>query len=138
MAAWQTFLSTVIAVGSVFLLGGGVGGRFWVLPGLRLCYFNSLVFYYPIFGMNIQIIPATMDIQVSLVSLLLLLAVVGIAICSRQRFLSRRQFVRCHRCQPVARCSSKDPFIRLDMIPGAIRSKGTSISPARLAAVEAI
>ncbi|KAB8069709.1 cytochrome P450 [Aspergillus leporis] len=62
-----------------------------------------------------------MELQPILV-VLLLLAALGIASLSIQRFLSRRQFARRHRCQPVARCSSKDPFLGLDTIPGTIRA----------------
>jgi cytochrome P450 len=63
----------------------------------------------------------TMELQPNLV-ILLLLAALGIAGLSIQRFLTRRQFARRHRCQPVARCSSKDPFLGLDTIPGTIRA----------------
>ncbi|KAL4988089.1 hypothetical protein BDW68DRAFT_159971 [Aspergillus falconensis] len=63
-----------------------------------------------------------MDLQPDLVILLLVLTVLGIAACSLQHFLSCRQFSRRHRCQPVMRCSSKDPFLGLDTILGTIRA----------------
>ncbi|KAL4748019.1 cytochrome P450 [Aspergillus terricola var. indicus] len=63
-----------------------------------------------------------MDLRFNLVILLLVLTVLGIAARSRQRFLSRRQFARRHGCQPVAKCSSKSPFLGLDTIPGTIRA----------------
>ncbi|KAE8167387.1 cytochrome P450 [Aspergillus tamarii] len=53
---------------------------------------------------------------------ILLLAALGTAIVSIRRFLIRRQFARRHGCQPVARSFSKDPFLGLDTIPGAIRA----------------
>ncbi|KAL4931038.1 cytochrome P450 [Aspergillus undulatus] len=63
-----------------------------------------------------------MDLRLHLVILLLVLTALGIAARSLQRFLSRRQCARRHRCQPVAKCSSKDPFLGLDTIPGTIRA----------------
>ncbi|WYZ45797.1 hypothetical protein EsH8_IX_000022 [Colletotrichum jinshuiense] len=69
-----------------------------------------------------------MTIKISVVfyqNLLVTVAVLGATACVFlvQRFFARRRFARDHGCQPVARCSSKDPFLGLDTVPPSIRAR---------------
>lgn len=53
-------------------------------------------------------------------AVLLIILLSAFACVSLRRFFIRRQFARRHGCQPVARSVTKDPFLGLDKLPGAI------------------